>query len=356
MFLSASSTLSRKRGQIVAIDIGTRTSKAVWLQKKDAGFELTHYAVQDAPISEKSPSVELLAEHLKQLTQTGGGRTKHVSVAIGVNDAMLRTAELPQMSTSEMRQVLKYNSKAYFQQDFPDYSFDCHLLASSPDKSQAEAAKLPVKLRTLVAGIKRPLLEGIQSAVKSCGLIPDLVTLNPIGAVNAFELAQPQEFAQGPVALVDIGFKTSTITLILNGELSLSRVVSIGGDRLTTGLSESMNISYPEAEGIKIGMPDEVQSAILPLLMPLGRELRASIDFFEHQQDRAVTQVYISGGTARSAFIVEALQSEMMVPCQIWNPLAPIQIGITDVQALEALQLTVPLLGAAVGAAIAGLS
>lgn len=255
-----------------------------------------------------------------------------------------------------MRQVLKYNSKTYFQQDFPDYSFDCHLLASAPDKSQPEAPKLPAKLRTLVAGIKRPLLESIQSAVKSCGLIPELVTLNPIGAVNAFELAQPQEFSQGPVALVDIGFKTSTITLILNGELSLSRVVSIGGDRLTTGLSESMNISYPEAEGIKIGMPGEVQSSILPLLMPLGRELRASIDFFEHQQDRAVTQVYISGGTARSSFIVEALQSEMMVPCQIWNPLAPFQISITDLQALEVLQITAPLLGAAVGAALAGLS
>jgi hypothetical protein len=41
-----------------------------------------------------------------------------------------------------------------------------------------------------------------------------------------------------------------------------------------------MSISYAEAEGITIGMPQEVQSAMEPLLSTLGRELRASIDFF----------------------------------------------------------------------------
>jgi len=39
-----------------------------------------------------------------------------------------------------------------------------------------------------------------------------------------------------------------------------------------------MNITYAEAEGIKIGMPAEVQSALEPLLAGLARELRASID------------------------------------------------------------------------------
>ena len=31
---------------------------------------------------------------------------------------------------------------------------------------------------------------------------------------------------------------------------------------------------------LKVGMPAEVQSNLEPLLIPLGRELRASIDFF----------------------------------------------------------------------------
>jgi len=74
----------------------------------------------------------------------------------------------------------------------------------------------------------------------------------------------------------------------------------IGGDRMTMALSETMNISYAEAEGIKVGMAAEVQPALDSILTPLGRELRASIDFFEHQQDRPVPQAYITRRSSRS--------------------------------------------------------
>src|SRR6185436_11399565 len=126
----------------------------------------------------------------------------------------------------------------------------------------------------------------------------------------------PEVFAREVVALVDIGFKCSSICIVQEGELVLSRVVGIGGDRLTTALSESMNISYAEAEGIKVGMAGEVQSSLDSVLTPLGRELRASIDFFEHQQDRPVTQAFISGGSARSELIMKSLHAELMVECK----------------------------------------
>ncbi len=59
---------------------------------------------------------------------------------------------------------------------------------------------------------------------------------------------------------------------------------------------------------------------MVTLLAPLGRELRASVDFFEHQQDKPVTQVFVSGGSARSDYIIQILQTELMVPCASWNP------------------------------------
>jgi len=355
MPLPFSSAQSKKRGQIVAIDLGTRTTKAVHLQRKDEGFELLHYTVQDAPVYEKSLSPELLGEHLNSIIQALGGKTKFLVFAIGVSESTLRPADVPLMPVNDMRLMLKYNSKTYFQQDFPDFTFDCFILPPPPGKSPAETLKANQKCRVLVGGAKKQFLEALQAAAKNAGCVADQVTLGIVGTVNAFELAQPENFAKGPVAVVDLGFRNSTISILLNGELSLSRVVAIGGDKLTTGLSEALGISYPEAEGIKIGMPEEVQSAILPLLMPLGRELRASIDFFEHQQDRAVGQVFVSGGSARSKFIVEALQAEMMIPCQRWNPLTPLQLRLPESQASESEQFA-PQLAGAVGASLAALS
>jgi type IV pilus assembly protein PilM len=135
------------------------------------------------------------------------------------------------------------------------------------------------------------------------------------------------------------------------GELILSRTVAIGGDRLTAGLAESMNISYPEAEGIKVGMAHEVQAALESLLSPLGRELRASIDFFEHQQDRPVSQVFITGGSARSEFIMQSLQNEMMVECKTWNPTTFLRLELPPAQAAEIEQVA-PQLTVAIGAAL----
>jgi hypothetical protein len=42
------------------------------MQRKDAGFELLHYTVQDAPVYEKSLSPELLGEHLNSIVSKLG--------------------------------------------------------------------------------------------------------------------------------------------------------------------------------------------------------------------------------------------------------------------------------------------
>jgi len=345
----------KKRNQIIAVDIGARTSKAVHLQRSEGGFELLHYALQDAPGFENGFSPERMAEHLQSLTQALGGKTKFITFALGAMDSMLRPAELPLVPLSEMRQMLKYNAKAYFQQDFPDYAFDCFILPPPAGKNPAEVLKPNQKCRVLVGGAKRQLLEAMQAAAKNAGFVAEEITPGAAGLLAAFEMAQPEVFSQDVVALVDIGFKTSAINVLLNGEPTMNRVVPMGGDHLTNGLAEAMSISYAEAEGIKLGMPEEVQSAIVPLLMPLGRELRASIDFFEHQQDRPVNRVFISGGSARSRFLVEALQSEMMVPCESWNPLSSLKRVLSESQSAESEQLA-PQLTIAIGAGVATLS
>ena len=101
-------------------------------------------------------------------------------------------------------------------------------------------------------------------------------------------------------------------------------------------------------------MPGEVQVQLEALVLPLGRELRASIDFFEHQQDRPVTQLFVSGGSARSDFIVQRLQQELMIECKIFNPTTCFQMELPPQQAGEVEQVA-PQLTVALGAALAAL-
>jgi type IV pilus assembly protein PilM len=219
---------------------------------------------------------------------------------------------------------------------------------SASEKSSGGAPKLKV----LAAAAKQQMVTEFMQAIQLAGLTAEGMLPGVIGPMNAFEQALPEVYAKETVALVDIGFKHTSVCVLDRGELALTRVVNIGGDKLTAGLAEAMNISYAEAEGIKVGMAPEVEGPLQLQVIPLGREIRASLDFFEHQQDRPVSQIYLSGASARSDMIQQILHSELLLECNTWNPTGFLQLALPGQQAVEVdhigSQLTV-----AIGTALA---
>jgi type IV pilus assembly protein PilM len=354
MALPFLSNQAKKRDQIVAVDLGSRNTKAIHLQRKGDKMNLVNFVLVDAPVYEKNLSAQVLSEHLKAVVNSLGARSKHICMVVGVADSLLRHAEMPVVPVSDLRTMLKFGAKNYLQQDLPDYQFDCHILQSSISVPPSDGKPAQAKCKVLVCGAKKQLVDELQAAAKGAGMTADVITSGLIAPANAFEMAMPEIFNNEVVALVDFGYKNSTITILLSGELILNRVVGFGAAKLTSGIAESMGITTAEAEGIKIGMPQEVESTIQPLLTPLGRELRASIDFFEHQQDKTVSQVFFSGGSSRSEYIVQALQAELMVPCKSWNPATFLGMGLQGQQMAEIEQVA-PQLTSAIGGAIAAL-
>jgi len=343
----------RKRTQMIAVDLGSRTTKACLFERRGEILALTRYALIDAPIFEKKISPELLGDHLKAVSEALGNTTKHIILAVGLDDAVVRQVELPQIPLDEMRQILKVNHKNYLQQDLPNHVFDCYIIpprAAAPGEKPAVAGA--PKLKVLAAAAKQQLVNDFMKATQLTGLTAESMVPGLICPLNTFEQALPEIYAKETIALVDIGFKHTSVCVMDRGELALTRFVNIGGDKLTAGLAESMGISYAEAEGIKVGMAPEVETSLQMQVIPLGREIRASLDFFEHQQDRPVSQVYLSGASARSEMILQILHSELLLECKTWNPTGFLQLALPGQQAVEVdhigSQLTV-----AIGAALA---
>lgn len=345
---------SGKSDHIVAIDLGSRATKAVYLQRQGDGFNLTGMSIQEAPgLGEKEASPELLAEHIKGVHEELGAKSKQVILAVGVQESLLRLAELPMLPVPEMRTMLKYGSKNYLKEELNGHVFDCHLLPiRNLESAEGEKKAKPgsVKQPALVGGMPEQRLNELISAVKQAGLSLEAIVPGHIGPANAFELSENETFKNEVVALVEVGFKNSCISILNSGDLVLNRVVNVGGDKLTNGLAETLSISYEEAEGIKIGMPNEVQSTLETLLLPLGRELRASADFFEHQNEKPVTQILVSGGCACSDFLAQTLQSELMSPCKNWDPTTFLNNSLSSEQS-ENFTPNLARLSVAIGAA-----
>ncbi|MCF7669721.1 MAG: pilus assembly protein PilM [Verrucomicrobia bacterium] len=355
MDLSLLSAGRKKAKQIAAIDLGVFTTKAVYVERKGNHYSLSRYVVVPTPKGVSSGEDDAAAAHFKRVFAELDAKTKHVILAVGMEDSFLRHTELPMMPVSDMRVVLKMNSKKYLQQELQDYLFDCHILSTATGQrktSEENAASLgrAGKYRVLVGGAKRGAIDRFHSMLREAGLIPDVIMPGVIGPVNAFELSDPETFRGEATALVDIGFRNSSINIIANGDFAFNRVVNWGGDRITSSLVDAMGIDYDEAEKQKLELTPEVEPIVGSLLLPLGRELRASIDFFEHQQEKTVSQIFFSGGTAKSSFVLETLQAEMMVPCKQWNPTQFLDLSLPPSQRVN-LENDMSLLAVPIGAA-----
>jgi Tfp pilus assembly PilM family ATPase len=70
--------------------------------------------------------------------------------------------------------------------------------------------------------------------------------------------------------------------------------------------------------------------------------------------DRAVSHVFVCGGSSRSEVIMNVLQAELMVECKTWNPVNFLKLELPPTQTGEIEQVA-PQLVTAVGAALAAL-
>lgn len=316
MTASLSSKYSSKGDEIVAISLGTCTTKAVHVRRQGESLHLLNYVLKPTPVLKEGLSGEALTNHLRDVSQQLKAGTNRAVLVIGMGQSLFRTLEMPALKPPETRLLVKRNSKHFFQEELGEYEFDCFLLPEPAVGASAGTPSSQRKNRALVAGTKAALLDDLRAAARAAGLSLVQVAVSQVSLVNAVLAALPELPAGEAVAVVDLGFRTSSITFLVGRQPGLSRTVGMGGDTLTAALSSAMNIPYDVAEGLKVFMPDKVRDKLEERISALAQELRTAIDFFESQEDKEVRRVLVAGGTARSQFLIEGLQDQLRIPCE----------------------------------------
>lgn len=370
---------SPRRDEVIVLDLGARVTKAVHLRKEEAIVYLHSFVCLDAPTGDKRESAAAWKEHFAELLKTIGGKTTNAILVLSADESRVLLTEVPPAGAADLRRSVHHGSKAYFQEDLQNFLFDCQILPTvQAAKQQASAddvlsreegktsrkpsdpagespsfagSKAPPRVRALIGGAREGFVSMLRGAASEIGLSVQGVALGQISPAAAFR-SMPTPFQKEAVALVDIGFHRSVITILLGNAPLLTRVVNIGGDRFTSGLADTMNITYAVAEGIKQVMPEKVQAKLQSLIAPLAEELRNSINFVEKEFEKSVGEVYVSGSSARSNLIIHLLETETIVPCKGWNPTSALTLDMPGPMEAEAAKVA-PQLADAIGAGLA---
>ncbi len=166
------------------------------------------------------------------------------------------------------------------------------------------------------------------------------------------------------VALVDIGASVININVMTGSVPTFTRDITSGGNQYSEEIQKTLNISFEEAELIKVGgkpgdipkdvVPQEVEEAMREVSENLLGEVQRSLDFYRATTSSApVQRVVLAGGSARIPGLDRSFQERIEIPVEVADPFGRVQVA-PNVANGDQLRDLAPSLCVAVGLGMRG--
>lgn len=345
------SFLARKK-DLVGLDIGASSVKAVQLRRVGKGYELVHLGM--APLNPETIVDGVIMDGgsvisaIQQIYQEHGIKTKDVAVAVSGHSVIVKKIRMQQMKEEELAESIQWEAEQYIPFAIEDVNLDFQIL--EPRGGSAE-------MDVLLVAVKKDVINDYLTVISSAGLNGQVVDVDAFALENAYEISGEIPRDQ-TVALVNLGAMVMNINILQRGVTEFTRDSAIGGNRYTESIQKMLGLSFEQAEKLKMGTPvegrtlAEAQPAIDMVNTELAGEIRRSMDFFRSSsQSDTIHKVVLSGGGARLPGLVNFLGQHLEVPVEVVNPLRAITADPKKFDP-EYLEFVGPQLGVAVGLAL----
>jgi type IV pilus assembly protein PilM len=323
------------RKNLVGVDIGSSSIKLVELKQSKKGISLVHFrmvplppeTIVDGAIMNSAAVVEALNELLAQEKV----KTKEVATSVAGHSVIVKKIKLPQMSEQELEESIQWEAEQYIPFDINDVNMAVQPLGNDEqDVGQMEV---------LLVAAKKDLINDYTAVLSEAGLIPLIMDVDAFAIENMFEANYGIQEGQ-TIVLANIGASTINLNILRNGISTFTRDISMGGNQFTEEIQKQLNVSYEEAESLKLGgelggpsdttdavIPQEVGGIIRSVSETLASELQRSLDFFSATAgDDRISKVFLSGGSAKVPGLPAVIEAKLGIPVEIADPFKNITI------------------------------
>ncbi|MEW6616184.1 MAG: type IV pilus assembly protein PilM [Thermodesulfobacteriota bacterium] len=339
---------------IIAIDIGSSSVKLLELQEIKNGYQLKNVGIGFLPpgtiVDGALKDQSAVTNIIKNLVSNLDIKTKNVATSISGHSVIIKNISLPVMSENELEESIKWEAEQYIPFEIDDVNIDFQILGENPeDKTQ---------MNVLLVAAKQDIINDYIKVIKEAGLNAVVMDVDSFALENMFEINYP--YNEGEViALVDIGASILNMTILKNGMSVFTRDISIGGNKITAEIQKRKDISYEEAELLKIGGQvkeidyREIEDVVTEASLSLATEIQRSMDFFWATfADERINKIYLSGGCSKSIELKRLIEDRVAdIPVEVVNPFAGIDFSEKAFDS-EYLEYIAPLMAVGVGLAL----
>lgn len=322
----------------IGLDIGTDHVRAAQLKPSGAGYALTAYGLVDIPmgavVEGEIVDVEAVGSAIKELWRRSGFKGKDVTIGVSNQKVVVRLIDLPYMERAELQGAIQYQAQDYIPIPIEDAILDFQIIGDYMTPADEHM------MEVLLVAAQRDMIGSAVSAVEAAGLKLSAIDVTSFAIVRALlgsgESVLPGEDEQPgeAVGVIHMSSGLTNIAVVERNVPRFTRVSSIAGNQFTQAIANVLNLTFDEAESLKIraGLPDieggqvpqdpSVQAAQDALEREVNKfiaEVRRSLDYYLTQasQIRTIRKIYMTGSGAQlnhmANYLAKGLQAEVVL-------------------------------------------
>jgi type IV pilus assembly protein PilM len=314
---------------IVGLDIGSHSIKVMELKEgKGGAWKLVKFGLHKLPaeaiVDGAIMNSAAVVEGIRDLMARHKIKAREVSTSVSGHSVIIKKITLPVMSEDELAASIQWEAEQYIPFSVNDVNLDTQIMQRGEDTGQMDV---------LLVAAKKDVIQEYTAVVAEAGLKPLIVDVSSFAIENAYDMNDDGEPSE-VIALVNVGASLSNINILHNGVTAFTRDINMGGNQFTEEIQKQLNVSYEEAEALKLGgnittshstteavVPQEVGSILRSSSEAMAVEIQRSIDFYlATAAGLTLGKVVLSGGTAKVAALKDALETTLNTKVEISDP------------------------------------
>ncbi len=307
-----------KKRNVIAVDFGFSALKGIKMHRGK------HPKLQGCGIFPLKTDTENPYENfdsvmpaLVSLRDSLDAKGKKVRININLSFITVRELKVPVVPEEELEEIVKWELRKVI--DFDEYVHNLDFAVL--DKIDTEGvSKFVVKVYVA----KKDLLRRFVSAVEAAGMGVELITIPPYCHKALFE--HFYDNSEGNYAIVDIGLRAATLTILVNGKIRFERQLRFSGFELIDLLNEygieadveDLAMLY---RGYRFGDGSDLDKPTMNAFDVLINDLTASFNYFNSViKGGSIGEIYITGGLGNIKGVDEFVGKNLNIKAGILDP------------------------------------
>lgn len=314
----------KKQQSSLGIDIGTTSIKIVEFQQNGKSFKLENYgeyrllSLRQKPLLIESSSFFIFEEDLsntiKKILREANIKERKAIFSFPIFSSFFTVIEFPMMDFEEIPGAVNFQAHQYIPIPLSEVILDWQIIEEDSYNKE--------RIKVLLVAVPKDIIEKYKKLAEDCNLRLKTLEIESFSLVRSLIKKEKDSFI-----IIDIGGRTSSITIIDKGIIRISHSLDFCGFNLTKAISKKLNISLERSEelkkkkGIKETGGNLISSSLFPVIDKLIFNVERAIRAYSSSGNKKeIKKIILTGGGALMPGIKEYFALKLQKKTEIENP------------------------------------